>query len=55
MEEKEPIEYEGREEVIRFKQLLHYAVSEEIITFSRAAYLASMNMVDFKEDIWIAV
>jgi len=31
---KEPVEYEGREEVIRFRQLLHYAVSEEIITLA---------------------
>ena len=44
---KEPVEYEGREEAILFRQLLHYAVSEEIITTSRGAELANMSLSDF--------
>jgi len=52
---KEPVEYEGREEAIRFRQLLHYAVSEEIITLSRGAELANMNLSDFKENVRAAV
>ena len=41
---KEHVEYEGREEAMRFRQLLHYAVSEEIITLSRGAELANMRL-----------
>lgn len=52
---KEPIEYEGREEAIRFKQLLHYAVSEEIITLSRGAEIVNMSLSDFKENVRAAV
>jgi len=52
---KEPVEYEGREEAIRFKQLLHYVVSEEIITMSRGAELANMSLSDFKQDVQVAV
>ncbi len=52
---KEPVEYEGREEVIRFRQFLHYAVSEEIITLSQGAELANMNFSDLQEDVRLAV
>ena len=52
---KEPIEYEGREEAIRFKQLLHYAVNEEIITLSRGAELANISLSEFREDVRAAV
>lgn len=52
---KEPVGYEGNEEAIRFKQLLHYAVSEEIITLSRGAELSNMNLSDFKEEVCVAV
>ncbi len=52
---KEPVEYKGREEAIRFKQLLHYGVSEEIITLSRGAELANMNLPDFIENVRTAV
>jgi len=52
---KEFAEYEGREEAIRFRQLLHYAVSEEIITLSRGAELANMNLSDFQENVRAAV
>jgi len=48
---KEPVEYVGKEEAIRFKQLLHYAVSEEIITLSRGAEISNMNLSDFKEEV----
>ena len=52
---KEPVEYEGREKAIHFRQLLHYAVSEEIITLSRGAELANMSLSDFKENVRAAV
>lgn len=52
---KEPVGYEGKEEAIRFKQLLHYAVSEEIITLSRGAELSNMNLSDFKDEVRAAV
>ena len=52
---KESIEYEGREEAIRFKQLLHYAASEEIITLSRGAELANLSLLDFRENVLAAV
>jgi Zn-dependent peptidase ImmA (M78 family) len=44
--EKEPVDYEGREEAICFRQLLHYAVSEEIFTLSRGAELANKSFVN---------
>jgi len=49
--QKEPIDYEGREEVIRFSQLLHYAVSEEIVTLSRGAELANKSLMDLRKEI----
>ena len=52
---KEPIEYKGKEDAIRFRQLLHYAVSEEIITLSRGAELANMSLSDFEENVRAAV
>ena len=52
---KEPVEYEGREEAVHFKQLLHYAVSEKIITLSRGAELANMSLSDFQENVRAAV
>ena len=52
---KEPEEYEGREEAIRFRQLLHYAVSEQVITLSRGAELANLTLADFKEEVRAAV
>jgi len=52
---KEPVEYAGREEAVRFKHLLHYAVSEEIITLSRGAELANISLSDFKEEVRAAV
>jgi len=51
----EPVEYEGKEKAIRFKQLLHYAVSEEIITLSRGAELANMSLSDFEENVRAAI
>jgi len=37
---KEPVEYRGEENPSRFKRLLHYAVSSEILDAARAAALA---------------
>jgi len=48
---KESAEYEGREEAIRFRQLLHYA----LITLSRGAELANMSFSDLQEGVRLAV
>jgi len=54
-----PVKYKGREEVILFKRLLHYAGSEEVITLSRVAELptwvsyASMKKLWYLYDICI--
>lgn len=52
---KEPVEYIGEERSIRFKQLLNYAVAEEIITFSKAAELANMPLPDFEDEVQVVV
>ncbi len=51
----EPVDYNGKEEAIRFRQLLHYAVSEEIITLSRGAELANMSFSEFEENVRAAI
>jgi predicted HTH domain antitoxin len=40
---KEPGEYRSKEEPARFRQLLDRAVSEEVITMSKAAELAGKS------------
>ena len=52
---EEPVEYEGREEAIRFSQLLHYAVNEEIVTLSRGAELANKSLMDLRKEVKAAV
>jgi len=52
---KEPFEYKGREEAIRFNQLLHYAVSEEIVTLSRGAELSNQSLIDLRKQVKAAV
>jgi Zn-dependent peptidase ImmA (M78 family)/DNA-binding XRE family transcriptional regulator len=47
---EEPVKYCGKEEPFRFKQLLFYAVSEEIISFSKAADLWNMSISEFREE-----
>jgi Zn-dependent peptidase ImmA (M78 family) len=51
----EPISYSGQEKALRFKHLLHYAVSENIITLSRGAELANKNIIDFQDEVRAAV
>jgi len=51
----EPVDYNGKEEAIRFRQLLHYAVSEEIITLSRGAELANISLSEFEENVRAAI
>jgi len=55
MEKKESVDYEGREEAVRFRQLLHYAVSEEIVTLSRGAELANKSLMDLRKEVKAAV
>jgi predicted HTH domain antitoxin len=55
MEKKESVDYEGREEAIRFRRLLHYAVNEEIVTLSRGAEIANKSLVDLQKEVKEAV
>jgi Zn-dependent peptidase ImmA (M78 family)/DNA-binding XRE family transcriptional regulator len=48
---KEPFEYRGKEEAVRFKQLLSYAVAENIISFSKAVQLAAVTRSDLERQI----
>ncbi|MFP4082498.1 MAG: hypothetical protein ACLFVG_07035, partial [Candidatus Aminicenantes bacterium] len=43
--------HKGREETIRFMQLLHYSVNEEIVTLSRGAELANKSLVDVRKEV----
>jgi Zn-dependent peptidase ImmA (M78 family)/DNA-binding XRE family transcriptional regulator len=47
----EPVGYRGREEAVRFKRLLYYAVAEKIIGTDQAAAYARMSEADFKKEI----
>lgn len=47
----EPVDYTGKEQAIRFKQLLNYAVAEKILNFGKAAKLADMPESDFQREI----
>lgn len=53
--EREPVEYEREDRAVRFRQLLNYAVAEEIITFSKAAELANMSLVELRNEIQAVV
>jgi Zn-dependent peptidase ImmA (M78 family)/DNA-binding XRE family transcriptional regulator len=45
---KEPGEYLGKEHANRFDQLVYHAAAEEIITFSRAAELLNLPLIEFR-------
>lgn len=48
---KEPVEYPGEENPTRFKRLLHYAVSSEILDLNRAAALAEISPDQLKSEM----
>ena len=48
---KEPGEYKGQERSNRFKQLIHKAVAEEIISTSKAAALNNKKLSEFREEL----
>ncbi|MCX8159927.1 MAG: XRE family transcriptional regulator [Candidatus Saccharicenans sp.] len=48
---KEPVEYRGEENPSRFRRLLHYAVSSEILTPERAAALAETTPEELKKEM----
>lgn len=48
---KEPVEYQGEETPTRFKRLLHYAVSSEILDLNRAAALAEIRPDQLKNEM----
>lgn len=43
-------EYIGREQSVRFKQLLYRATSEELISMSKAANLANLKLAAFRDE-----
>lgn len=45
----EPVDYEGNEESGRFDQLIFRALSEELISISKAAALKNMTLAEFKK------
>lgn len=47
----EPGEYKGYEKSNRFKQLLHRAVAEEIISTSKAAALDNKKLAEFRDEL----
>jgi Zn-dependent peptidase ImmA (M78 family)/DNA-binding XRE family transcriptional regulator len=47
----EPGEYKGQEKSNRFKQLIHRAVAEEIISTSKAAALDNKKLSDFRDEL----
>lgn len=47
----EPVEYNGYEESGRFDQLVYRALSEELISISKAAALKNMSMAEFKKQM----
>ncbi len=47
----EPVAYEGREEAVRFKRLLHYAVAEKIIGTYQAALFAGVPVSKIEKEM----
>jgi Zn-dependent peptidase ImmA (M78 family)/DNA-binding XRE family transcriptional regulator len=47
----EPIFFEGNEESGRFEQLIYRALSEELISVSKAASFRNMSLISFKEEL----
>lgn len=48
---EEPGRYEGREVANRFKQLVHHAAAEQIISFSRAAEFLNKPVSEFEQEV----
>jgi Zn-dependent peptidase ImmA (M78 family)/transcriptional regulator with XRE-family HTH domain len=47
----EPVAYEGREEAVRFKRLVHYAAAEGIIGIERGARILGLSEADFRKEL----
>src|SRR5690606_31687560 len=47
----EPVDYEGYEKSGRFDQLVYRALSEELISISKAAALKNMRLAEFKKQL----
>lgn len=47
----EPVDFEGHEESGRFEQLVYRALSEELISISKAAALKNMSLAAFKQQM----
>jgi Zn-dependent peptidase ImmA (M78 family) len=47
----EPVDFEGHEESGRFDQLVYRALSEELISISKAAALKNMSLAAFKQQM----
>jgi len=51
---EEPGKYTGREYANRFKQLVSWAVAEDIITMSKGAELMNLRLPEFRKEFQIA-
>jgi Zn-dependent peptidase ImmA (M78 family) len=51
----EPGDYVGREYANRFRQLISWAVAEEIITMSKGAELMNISLAEFRKGFQIAL
>lgn len=47
----EPVDFEGHEESGRFDQLVYRALSEELISISKAAALKNLSLAEFKQQM----
>ncbi len=47
----EPVEYKGEENPVRFRRMLHYAVSSGILDLETAAFLGEMKPEELKEEM----
>lgn len=47
----EPVDYRGEESPVRFRRLLHYAVSSGILDLKTAAFLAEMKPEELKKEM----
>lgn len=43
-------EYKGKEESVRFKQLIYRAAAEEVISLSKAANLSNLKLAEFRKE-----
>ena len=53
-DEKEPVDFNGREEPLHLRQLLNYGVTENVFSLSKAAELANMSLSQFRNQLQVS-